>query len=437
MESGGLLRFRRPPVLLCPRAGVSTQGKGSEGAVPIDLETRWQALDERIRGFWDEDLHRAGEREVADDPDGTLLFLPFPYSTAGGSEAAFPEMYCWDTFFINLGLLAHGRADIVRGHVDNQLYQVMRHGFVPNGNRTFYLTRSQTPLLGPSVERYAAASGDRARLAAAFPLLAREYVEYWCAPHHTTPSGLATCRDAGDPQRRPELAAEAEAGLDFTAIFGGDVRRCAPLQVNCALVRYARAIAAAAAAAGRDGEVGRWEAEAEARAEKVRELCWDEAVGFFFEFDHERGARLPYWSLCAYWTLWAGVATPEQARRMTGHLVRFETPHGLAFTPEAYPSPHPEYGWVQWGHPCGWPPAHLVVVEGLDACGFAEDARRIAEKFLRLQVETYERTGQLWEKYNVVDGSLDFPLERYLVPPMHGWSSASVAVLGRRAFGAG
>jgi hypothetical protein len=85
-----------------------------------------------------------------------------------------------------------------------------------------------------------------------------------------------------------------------------------------------------------------------------------------------------------------------------------------------------------------WPEAMgVVVVEGLDAYGFAEDARRVAEKFLRLQVETYERTGQLWEKYNVVDGSLDFPLERYRVPPMHGWSSASVAVLGRRAFGAG
>jgi alpha,alpha-trehalase len=402
--------------------------------VPESLENRWGVVDERIRAWWDGDTHRAGEKEIAADSEGTLLYLPHPYISAGGSEAAFPEMYCWDTFFINQGLLAHGRFDRVRDHVLNQLFLVARHGFVPNGNRKFYLTRSQVPLLGESVRRYLEATEDQETIAAAFPLLMREYLDFWCAPPRLTPDGLSTCADSGDPARRAELAAEAETGLDFTAIYDGDVRRCAPLHVNCALVLYARAIARIALELGREEEARRYSAEADYRAGRVRELCWDDEAGFFFEYDHVRRKRLPFWSLCAYWTLWARVATEDQARRLVGHLARFERPHGLPFTPEVYPSPHPEYSWVQWGFPSGWPPMQMVVVEGLDAYGFTTEAKRIAEKFVTLQVRIFEKTGRLWEKYNVLDGSLDLPRERYELPAVHGWSSSSLVVLGRHAF---
>jgi alpha,alpha-trehalase len=391
-------------------------------------------LDEHVRGWWNQDLHRAGESEVRNDPDGTLLFLPYPYSTAAGSEAAFPEMYCWDTFFINLGLLAHGRTDIVRHHILNQLFQVQRHGFVPNGNRTFYLTRSQVPLLGESVRRYVEATGDWEMASRALPLLETEYMGYWSSPPHHTAEGLATCTDSGDPRRRPELAAEAEAGLDFTAIFGGRADHCVPIHVNCTLVRYARALAWISSGLGLRRESSAWTKLADARAERVLQFCWDERSAFFLEYDRVRGERLPFWSLCAYWTLWAGIASERQARALVEHLQRFEKPHGLSFTPEPYPSPHPEYDWVQWNYPSGWPPLHMVVVEGLDRYGYIKEAVGIASRFLRLQIEIFERTGHLWEKYNVVDGSLSFPRERYDVPSVHGWSSASVAMLGRRAF---
>lgn len=125
-----------------------------------DLEPRWRALDDAVRTWRDGDLHRAGEAEVSADPAGTLLYLAHPYSSAAGDRGAFPEMYGWDTFFINLGLLAHRRQDVVRWHVLDQLYQVEQYGFVPNGNRTFYLTRSQPPMLGESVRRYVEATGD-------------------------------------------------------------------------------------------------------------------------------------------------------------------------------------------------------------------------------------------------------------------------------------
>jgi len=399
-----------------------------------NLEQQWRELDARIRAWWDGDLKTATEKDVCGDEHGTLLFLPFPYSSGGGSEAAFPEMYGWDTFFINLGMLAHGRKDLVRNHILNQLFMIERYGMVLNGNRTFFLTRSQPPLLAESVYRYCSYERDLDLLAMAYPLLKREYEGYWCADHHHTPIGLSTNRDLGDPAIRPELAAEAETGLDFDACFDGDIRRCAPLITNCVLVKYTCVMAWIARELGWNDQSELWDGESEHRAELIRRYCWNDDKGFFFEYDFVNERQIPVWSLCGYWALWAGVATREQPARAIENLDRFEKDHGLTFTSEEYPSPHPEFEWLQWGYPSGWPPMHIVAVEAFDAAGFPEHARRVAGKYVALVMKIYNETGKLWEKYNVVDGDLQFGHERYDVPPMHGWASAAAAVLGRRAF---
>ncbi len=144
---------------------------GAEGDAD-NLKPRWQKLDDAARGWWDGDLQRADEEAIRKDgsphsltptgepnpwshsPPKTLIFLPFPYSSGGGSVASFPEMYGWDTHFINLGLFAHDRTDIVRWNILNQLSMIGRFGKVLNGNRTFYLTRGQPPLLAMSIEKY-------------------------------------------------------------------------------------------------------------------------------------------------------------------------------------------------------------------------------------------------------------------------------------------
>jgi alpha,alpha-trehalase len=420
-----------------------------------NFRARWEEINARIRGSWDGDIHRAQEKELrnpsenviwytdeehrkieaapAEDGSSTLLFLPYPYLTPGGSEPAFPEMYCWDTYFINLALLEHGRVDLVRNHIMNQLFLIERYGMVLNGNRTYYLTRSQTPLLAQSIRRYYKAVEDASVLTMAYPLLKEEYQKYWSAEHHATPNGLATNRDLGDTRIRAELAAEAES-LDFTACFEGDIRKCNPIQTNCALVQYARDLEWMALELGWPDEANVWSLLAEERAKKIRELNWDATEGFFFEYQFERAQRLPYRSLCAFWTLWAGVATKVQASQVVKNLGKFEHPYGLAHTDVAYPSPHPEFSWVQWGYPAGWPPDHMMIVDALDAYGFHEAAGRIAYLYLKLIMDEFTRTGKFWERYNVVKGNLDLPRERTPVVPIHGWTTAAFVWLGRRVF---
>ncbi|NIA30508.1 MAG: hypothetical protein GWP06_11430 [Actinobacteria bacterium] len=433
-----------------------------------DFQKQWQKLDAQIRSWWDDDIRKAGEEQVCDpnlnkiwyadeehrrveEQEGeqnakTLLFLPFPYLSGGGSESAFPEMYCWDIYFINLALAAHGRFDLIKNHILNQLFSIERFGMVLNGNRTYYLTRSQTPLHPASIELYFKHHRDRDLLARAYPLLKKEYNEYWQADHHQTPTGLATNRDIAGLKTtvpdahvagrlRPELAAEAEV-LDFTSIFAGDVRKCVPLQTNCALVRYAKILAWMAAEIGWEDEAGQWQNEAERRANKIRELCWSEEEGFFFEYQFEKQEKLPYWSLAAYWTMWAGVASEEQAAGLVENLHRFEYPFGLTQTAKVYNSPHKEFAALQWDYPSGWPPMQIMVADSLAAYGYYQEANRIANAFLQLQIRAYNETGNLWEKYNVVDGNTSLPRERYDPVPLHGWSSASAVLLGRRIFSA-
>jgi alpha,alpha-trehalase len=429
--------------------------EGTELQSLTGLRKRWETVDNQIRGMWDGDLRKAQEDEIRDpalnaiwylDDEHrkmeqhsgeagvpTLLFLPYPYTSAGGSESAFPEMYCWDIFFVNLALMQHGRFDIVRNNIFNHLFMIQRFGMLPTGNRTYYLTRSQTPLLAEGVKRYHCAQRDSDILSVAYPLLKKEYQTYWMADHHQTPTGLATNNDLGDTRLRPELAAEAES-LDFTAVFEGDIRKCNPVQTNCALVKFARALEWMASELGADDEARVWGMMAEARAQKIRELNWDPDQGFYFEYQFEEERRLPYWSLNGYWALWAGVATKAQAARMVKHLDRFEHPYGLAHTDVAYPSPHPEFTWVQWGYPCGWPPIQMMVAEGLDAYGYHNDAERIAAHYLKLMIDQCDLTGKYWEKYNVVEGSVNLPRERTAVVPMHGWTTACAAWMGNRLF---
>jgi len=374
------------------------------------------------------------EDDVRTDPQETLLFLPHPYLEAAGTGEDYAEMYGWDTYYINLGLLAHGRTNILRGHILNQLTMIDRFGMVLNGNRTFYLTRSQPPLLADSLWRYFEATGDRDLLVRTYPSLIKEYREYWSADHHTTPVGLSTNRDLGDSTWRPELAAEAETGLDFCAIYGGDVRECVPLITNCTLVRHLEVLHLIAQEIDFLDEAQIWKDEHRVRAERIQKLCWNEERGLFLEYNYVREEQLPFLSVCTYWPLWAGIATDKQAARLHENLSLVEQAHGIAQTDQVYDVPHPEFENLQWSYPVGWPPMQIMVVEALLRNGFREAAGRVARKFVTLMLDEYARTGDLWEKYNVVDGNVTIPIERKGSVPFHGWTAAAAVILGRVIF---
>lgn len=106
----------------------------------------------------------------------SLLPLPRPYVVPGGR---FREVYYWDSYFTMLGLQVSHRPDLIRGMLDNFAFLITRYGFIPNGNRTYYLTRSQPPFFSRMVELLAREQGDSVLRRYHAPLL-REY-QFWMA----------------------------------------------------------------------------------------------------------------------------------------------------------------------------------------------------------------------------------------------------------------
>src|SRR5437867_4534440 len=110
-----------------------------------------QSMEEHIRALWPA-LTRAADTA---NPRSSLIPLPKPYVVPGGR---FREVYYWDSYFTMLGLVASGRTDLVRSMLDNFAHLVQIVGHIPNGNRTYYLSRSQPPFFAAMIGLYATAT---------------------------------------------------------------------------------------------------------------------------------------------------------------------------------------------------------------------------------------------------------------------------------------
>ena len=79
-------------------------------------------------------------------------------------------------------------------------------------------------------------------------------------------------------------------------------------------------------------------------------------------------------------------------------------------------------GIYQWHYPNGWAPLQYMVIKALLNYGYEEDAIRLSEKYIALVDKNFTEKNNIWEKYNVVEGSLNVTNE-YGMPPMMGWTA--------------
>ena len=142
-------------------------------------------------------IAKMGDVAVGEIPKEGLLYLPNRYVVPGGR---FNEMYGWDSYFIILGLVADGRTALAHGMVENFFYEIENYGALLNANRTYFLTRSQPPLLTSMVREVWGAPGgarDKAWLATAYGYATRDY-GLWVSPvHRAGKTGLARYEDIG------------------------------------------------------------------------------------------------------------------------------------------------------------------------------------------------------------------------------------------------
>jgi alpha,alpha-trehalase len=301
-----------------------------------------------------------------------------------------------------------------------------RFKVIPNASRTYLMGRSQPPFLTSFIfDVYQAYDLDKKWLKDAIDVAKQEYATVWMGVKKPNErqvyKGLSRYYDINYLH---DLA-EAESGWDMTPRFDRKALNFLPVDLNALLYKYETDFARAARIFDDKREAARWDDAAALRKAAMDELMWDKLRGMFYDYNFNKKRRGSVNSLAAYFTMFAGLADEKQAAALVKSLRRFENKGGLSTT-DALPLGQFVLGSMptQWAYPNGWAPLHFVVVKGLERYGYHQDARRIATKWLKTNVNWFNREQVFLEKYNVV--SPDKPPVKGVYPSQtgFGWTNA-------------
>ena len=362
----------------------------------------------------------------------TLQPLPYPYVVPGGR---FREVYYWDSYFTMLGLQEDGQHRLAMDMLKDFSYEIDRYGMIPNGSRSYYLSRSQPPFFSLMVSLIAATDGNRALLDDLPELQAEE--NFWMegadsvAPGHAfrnvvrladgtllnrywdardaprDESYLEDVRTAAASGRPPEivcrdLRATAESGWDFSSRWLADGRTLAsvrtidivPVDLNSLLVHLEQTLSEAYLLKGDAALAASYQRRAEARAAAIRRLMWDPEIGAFTDYLWRSGRLTGDLTAATLYPLFLHVADAREAGIVAETVQdKLLDVGGLATSLVV--------SGQQWDAPNGWAPLQWIAVEGLRNYGFDKLAAEIAARWVAKNIAGYEQSGKLVEKYNV------------------------------------
>ncbi|MEB0263041.1 MULTISPECIES: alpha,alpha-trehalase TreA [unclassified Mucilaginibacter] len=419
-----------------------------EDGIRKHIDTLWQVLQRK--------------------PDATsklssLAALPKPYIVPGGR---FREIYYWDSYFTMLGLQESKQTKVISNMIDNFAYLIDTYGFIPNGNRAYYLTRSQPPFFSLMVNLLAKSEGNTI-LSKYQPQLIKEY-NYWMLGGATLTNNKATHRavrmadgtllnrywdesdepreesyikdvDAAKTTKQPlpvfyhNVRAAAASGWDFSSRWFSDATtlgtiettNLVPVDLNCLLYNLELTIAHSYQIKGNTKLYTAYTAIANARKKAILKYFWDEKTGWFGDYNFTTQKFSPIPTLAAVFPLEFKIATPAQANKIADGLkANFLKPGGLVTTLN--------FSGQQWDAPNGWAPLQYMAIDGLENYGHSELAKDIATRWLQLNIRVFKKTGKLLEKYNVVDTSLTAGGGEYPLQDGFGWTNGVLLKLMNR-----
>ena len=387
-------------------------------------------VSEFIKKNWDECV-----RSVTED-DGTLIGLPYPYIVPSPKESL-QEIYYWDTYFTCKGLYRSQKSELAKNCTDDMLYLVDRYGFMPNGNRTYYLSQSQPPVLSMMVKDVYDYYQDKEWLNKAYGILKKEY-NFW-TENRMTPIRLnsyganpvteeeaekhyeSICKRLNYkvPMDDHNLFAKSfltdcESGWDFTSRCFTKQTESAYVDLNALLYIYEKNMAKFADILCSD-EKDMWSQAAEERSVLMNKYMWNGTA--FTDFNYKENKHSEVFSVASFYPLWAGVANKEQAAATVARLSELECEYGVAACAE-----NDSPAEFQWDYPTGWAPLQYVMIRALTRYGYVDDAKRIAKKYTDVTEKMFKETGILWEKYNVLTGDQNTTAD-YKSREMMGWSA--------------
>jgi alpha,alpha-trehalase len=197
-----------------------------------------------------------------------------------------------------------------------------------------------------------------------------------------------------------------ESGFDVSfrfGPFGAATHHYAPVCLNSLLYKTEKDLEQISLWLGHGEDARKWSRRAGERKKLVTQYLWNDQQGLFFDFNFHTKRMSKYQYASTFYPLWAGLATPEQAKAVAGNLKVFERPGGIPMSTE-------ETG-AQWDLPYGWGNIEMVAIDALRRYGFHADADRVSYEFLSTVAENFRRDGTIREKYNVVSRSSEAHVE--------------------------
>lgn len=419
----------------------------------ITLSVKVSSIDDYINHLWQ--LLRKEEDQTN---KGSLLPLKFPYIVPGGR---FREIYYWDSYFTALGLIESGKVELVEAMLNNFIDLQKRYGCIPNGNRSYYVSRSQPPVLALLVELLLPfKQNKKAFLAQKIQAIELEY-NFWMQGSHKLcdqvkeyrrvvimPDGSLLNRywdDNASP--RPEsyrediqvsqkltstkkiefyrhIRAACESGWDFssrwledpTSLLSIKTTRILPVDLNCLLYKSECLLARYYSFLGEDNTSSKYRFKAQRRGNAIMQYMWSEKKGFFFDYDLDKQEHSKVKSLAGVLPLFVQLAKQSQADKVAKTIKnRFLEKGGLITTLVNSSQ--------QWDSPNGWAPLQWFAVQGLREYSHYTLADTIMCRWQSLVEGYYNKNGKIMEKYNVCQLDHIANGGEYKVQEGFGWTN--------------
>ena len=420
----------------------------ADGRWPVYVPRREniKRIEETLRGqMLAADFAQIQLRQLPENPmdikEHGLLYLPYPYVVPGGR---FNEMYGWDSYFTQVGLVRDDEMVLAKNMTDNFLYQIDHYDKILNANRTYYLSRSQPPFLTQMILNVYRKQHDIEWLRSTVPAI-EKYYRFWTEePHLTKQTNLSRYYDLGDGPAPEVLSGERddkgrdhydlvkdyyrthavndyelsqyydkekdqltdlfykgdrsmrESGFDPSNRFGPfniDIIHYDPVCLNSLLYLMEMDTGEILRIIGRAREARDWTKRAEERKQRINRLMWDEKDGLYYDYNFAKKELRRYPFVTTFYPLWVGVADQRQAARIVANLKLFERPGGLLTSTYVSGS--------QWDAPFAWAPTEMIAIQGLRRYGYTKEADRITANFLSMILKEFIQHNTIVEKYDV------------------------------------
>jgi len=417
-----------------------------------------------------EQLWQALEKPADTESLGSLLPLKAAYIVPGGR---FREIYYWDSYFTVLGLIKSKRIKLAEAMLSNFVDLQSRYSCIPNGNRSYYLSRSQPPILGLLVELLLPYQKNKQTfLAKNIKAMEAEYNFWMRGKKHLIDAGLEVKTGServvkmpdgsflnrywdDETSPRPEsykedielsakieqgkqqafyrnIRAACESGWDFSSRWLKEVNslssicttRILPIDLNCLLYKqesllasYYAILAESAVENGEQNKSSRYyRVLAKQRKKAITRYMWSEQEAFFMDYDLDKRSHSSVKSLAATLPLFVELATSEQAKKVSNVLEQqFLKVGGLQTTLQ--------YSSQQWDAPNGWAPLQWFSAQGLINYQYHTLAEEVMRRWLKTIECYFSQTGKLMEKYNVCQQNIKAEGGEYDVQEGFGWTN--------------